>query len=488
MNTPDGAPRTGPEPHTPSSEAPAPPPVRKGQTLELDIENLAFGGKALARVGGFVVFVENALPGDRVAATVFRKRRSYAEARTDRVLTPSPTRVEPRCEHVPTCGGCRFQDLEYAEQLRHKERQIEECLEHLGRLRVAPRPTVPAPRLFHYRNKMEYSFARDASGQLTLGLHVRGFFDRTFDLVRCHIATPVSSEIVAFLRDAARRASLTAYDTRTHQGLLRYLTIREGIRTGQVMVNLVASEDHPFFQGLAADLTRAFPSIATVVLNTTRRRAQVATGEEERVLVGRGTIEDVLGGITFEISPNSFFQTNTEQAEQLLALALEGLALSGTERVLDVYSGTGTFTLPIARAAAEAIGIESSAIAVRDAERNAARNGIGNARFVTGEAVLVLRDRFGLGTHAQEGSSDRPKIDAVLVDPPRAGLHPGVIQRLNQLGAPRIVYVSCNPSTLGRDLALFCQSRYRVDWVRGVDMFPHTPHIECVAVLRLAEA
>ena len=488
MNAPDGAQRTAPETHTPSSAAPAPAPVRKGQTLELDIENLAFGGKALARVDGFVVFVENALPGDRVAATVFRKRRSYAEARTDRVLTLSPARVEPRCEHVPTCGGCRFQDLEYAEQLRHKERQIEECLEHLGRLRVAPRPAVPAPRLFHYRNKMEYSFARDPSGQLTLGLHVRGFFDRTFDLVRCHIATPVSSEIVAFVRDAARRAPLTAYDTRTHQGLLRYLTIREGIRTGQVMVNLVASEDHPFFRVLAADLTRAFPSIATVVLNTTRRRAQVATGEEERVLVGVGTIEDVLGGITFEISPNSFFQTNTEQAEQLLAVALEGLALDGADRVLDVYSGTGTFTLPIARAAAEVIGIESSAVAVRDAERNAARNGIGNARFVTGEAVEVLRDRFGLGTRAHEGASDRPEIDAVLVDPPRAGLHPGVIQRLNQLGAPRLVYVSCNPSTLGRDLALFCQARYRLDWVRGVDMFPHTPHIECVAVLRLAEA
>ena len=465
--------------------APAAAPVKKGQTLELDIENLAFGGKALAKVDGFVVFVENALPGDRVLATVFKKRRSYAEARAERILTPAPARVEPRCEHVPTCGGCRFQDLDYAEQLRHKERQIEECLAHLGGLRVEPRPVVPAPKLFHYRNKMEYSFARDREGRLTLGLHVRGFFDRTFDLVRCHIATPVSSEIVAFVRDQARRAGLSAYDTRTHHGLLRYLTVREGIRTGQVMVNVVASEGHPFFETLAADLPRAFPSVATVVLNTTRRRAQVATGEEERVLLGKGTIEDVLGGITFEISPNSFFQTNTEQAERLLALALEGLALTGGERVLDVYSGTGTFTLPIARAAALAVGIESSAVAVKDAERNAARNGIANARFITSEAVEALRDRFPLEARAP---GEGPEIDAVLVDPPRAGLHPGVIQRLVHLGAPRLVYVSCNPSTLGRDLALFCESRYRIDWVEGVDMFPHTPHIECVAVLRRVEA
>src|SRR5690349_12631019 len=204
-------PRTGP---------PTAAPVKKGQSLELEVENLAFGGKALAKIDGFVVFVENVLPGDRVQATVFKKRRSYAEARAERILRPSPARIAPRCEHVPTCGGCRFQDLDYAEQLRHKERQIEECLEHLGRLRVAPSPIVPAPKLFHYRNKMEYSFARDSGGRLTLGLHVRGFFDRTFDLARCHIATPISSEIVAFVREAARRASLAAYDTRSHHGLL----------------------------------------------------------------------------------------------------------------------------------------------------------------------------------------------------------------------------------------------------------------------------
>ena len=464
-----------------SAENQAPP--RRGQTLDLTISDLAFGGKALAKIGGFVIFVENALPGDRVLATVYRKRRQYAEARAVEILAPSPSRVPARCGHVPICGGCRFQDFDYQEQLRHKVRQVEACLAHLGRLRAPSRPILPATNLFHYRNKMEYSFGKDGD-RLTLGLHRRGLFDRPFDLERCHIATPISSEIVAFVRDFAQREALPPYDLRRHTGLLRFLVVREGIRTGQVMVNIVASEAHPALERLAAGLRGAFPSVASVVLNLTRRKAQVALGEEERLLEGQPTILERFGGLTFEISSNSFFQTNTEQAERLLDSALEALALTGTERVLDVYSGTGTFTLPIAIRSAEAIGIESSEIAVRDAERNAERNGITNARFWRGEAMEVLRDRLDWGGRDALGSPGHPEIHAVLVDPPRAGLHPGVVGRLIQLGAPRLVYISCNPSTLGRDLALLCESRFALEWIQPVDMFPHTPHIECVAALR----
>ena len=458
--------------------------LKRGQTLELSVTDLAFGGKALAKVQGFVVFVENALPGDRVLATIYRKRKQYAEARVEKVLQPSPFRVPPTCSHVPVCGGCRFQDFDYEEQLRHKERQVEGCLEHLGRIRVSPRPVLRAPKLLHYRNKMEYSFGRDEQGQLTLGLHRRGFFDRPFDLTRCYIATPVSSEIVTFTRDFARRENLTPYDLRRHVGLLRFLAVREGVRTGEVMVNIVASEPHPVFERLAAGLTEAFPAIKSVVLNLTRRLAQVAIGEEERLLAGKPTILERLGGLTFEISSNSFFQTNTEQAERLLESALEALALTGSERVLDVYAGTGTFTLPIAKRAAEAIGIESSDTAVRDAERNAARNGITNAGFWKGEALEVMRDRLGLGERAPAQPPERQDFHAVLVDPPRAGLHAGVLNSMVRLGAPRVVYISCNPGTLGRDLGLLCESRYAIDWIQPVDMFPHTPHIECVTALR----
>lgn len=468
--------------HSEETAAPA-AGIRRGAQIEVEVEDLAFGGRALARVEGLVVFIEGALPGDRVLATVYRRKRQYAEARAERILRPAATRVEARCSHVAICGGCRTQDLDYAEQLRHKERQVEECLAHLGRVRTTARPIIPAPSIFHYRNKMEYSFGSDPDGTLTLGLHRRGFFDRTFDLERCHIATPISSEIVAATRAWARREALPPYDTRRNSGLLRYLAVREGIRTGQVMVNLVATERRPVFEALAQELHACFPAIASIVLNLTRRKAQIAVGEEEHVLYGKPTIEEGLGGLTFEISSNSFFQTNTEQGERLLETALEGLALTGAERVLDVYSGTGTFTLPIAGRAREAIGIESSEAAVRDAQRNAARNGISNARFYNEDAMESLRDRFGLGMRGPGVPFDRPEIDAVLVDPPRAGLHAGVVSRLIQLGARRLVYVSCNPSTLGRDLALLCESRYRLEWVRPVDMFPHTPHIECVAAL-----
>ena len=296
-------------PPTPSSPR-SPADIRRGQTLELEIQDLAFGGRSLTRVDGYVIFVDNALPGDRVVATVFRKRRRYAEARADRVLAPATTRVPARCEHASICGGCRFQELEYAEQLRHKERQVAECLAHLGGVHVEPRPAIPAKEHFHYLNKMEYSFGRDSEGRVTLGLHRRGYFDRPFNLGRCHIATPISSEIVTFVREVARRDGLSSYDTRRHEGLLRFLVIRQGIRTGHVMVNLVVTEGHPAFERLAADLRRAFPSVTSVVLNITRRRAQIAIGEEELVLAGSATILETLGGLTFEISSNSFFQTS----------------------------------------------------------------------------------------------------------------------------------------------------------------------------------
>ena len=479
-STPNAAP---PSAETKTHGGPSP---KRGDSFEAEVLDLAFGGRALARLNGLVVFVDGALPGDRVLATVYRRRRQYAEAKTERILDRSPERVPAPCSHVGICGGCRFQDLDYTAQLRHKQRQVEECLAHLGRIRVEARPVLPAPRLFHYRNKMEYSFGADPQGALTLGLHLRGSYRQSFDLERCHIAAPVSSEIVAFVREFAIRRKLSPYNLRQHSGLLRFLAVREGVRTGQVMVNIVASEFHPEFELLAADLTSRFPQVASVVLNITRRKAQVAQGEEERVLAGRATILERLGGLTFEISSNSFFQTNTEQAERLLEIVLQGLALTGIERVLDIYAGTGTFTLPVARHAAEAIGIESSEIAVRDAERNAERNSIPNARFLQGEAMELMRDRLGLGLgpRLRPAPLERPEIHAVIVDPPRAGLHPGVTSRLIHLGAPRIVYVSCNPSTLARDLALLCESRYALDWVQPVDMFPHTPHIECVAALR----
>lgn len=465
---------SGPAKGSRPQNSPPARPFKKGETVELSVEDLAFGGRGIARVEGFVLFVEGALPGDRVRAVVTKRKPHYAEARAHEIVSRSPHRVAPSCAHVGVCGGCRFQDLAYPEQLRHKESQVAECLKHLGGLDATMRPILPAERTFGYRNKMEYSFGRDRDGALTLGLHRRGFFDRPFDLERCWIASETSSAIAAFVREKARAAGLTPYDARRHEGLLRFLVVREGARTGQIMVNLVASEEFAEAADWAAAIRGRFPAVRSVLLNTTRRLSQVATGDVERVLAGSDRIEETLGGLTYEISSASFFQTNTDQAERLLDTALEGLALSGGERVLDLYSGTGAFSLPIARRAREVVGIESNEAAVRDAERNASRNGIANAQFIPGEAERM--DLHAIGA------------DAVLVDPPRVGLHANVVKRLVALGAPRLVYVSCNPSTLGRDLALLCEERYRLEWVRPVDMFPHTAHIESVAALARADA
>ena len=456
-------------PAGPAAPKGAPPrPFKKGETVDVRVDDLAFGGRGITRVDGFVLFVDGALPGDRVSALVTKRKPHYGEARAVSILEPSPLRVAPSCVHTDVCGGCRFQDLSYEEQLRHKERQVDDCLKHLGRLDAAMRPIVPAARTFGYRNKMEYSFGRDTDGRVTLGLHRRGFFDRPFDLERCWIASETSSALVGFVREKANAAGLTPYNTRRREGLLRFLVVREGTHTGQVMVNLVATEEHPVFETWAAEIRERFPAVRSVLLNTTRRLSSVASGDVERVLAGADRIEETLAGLTFEISSASFFQTNTEQAERLLETALEGLGLQGHERVLDLYSGTGTFTLPIARRAREVVGVESNEAAVRDAERNAARNDITNARFIAGEAERIDLESLG--------------ADAVVVDPPRVGLHAHAVKRLLALAAPRLVYVSCNPSTLGRDLALLAE-RYHLEWVRPVDMFPHTAHIESVAAL-----
>src|SRR5580765_3882038 len=273
-------------------EPPPPParPFKKGETVELLVDDLAFGGRGITRVDGFVLFIDGALPGDRVAARVTKRKAHYAEARAETILVPSPLRVAPRCTHVGVCGGCRFQDLAYAEQLRHKESQVVDCLKHLGGLDATLRTIVPAERTFGYRNKMEYSFGRDPEGRLTLGLHRRGLFDRPFDLERCHIASETSSALVAFVRDRASASGLSAYDTRRREGLLRFLVVREGTRTGQVMVNLVASEEHPHFERWAVEIRARFPTVRSVLLNTTRRLSQVASGDVERVLAGSDRI------------------------------------------------------------------------------------------------------------------------------------------------------------------------------------------------------
>ncbi len=452
--------------------------------LTLAVEDVALGGKALARHEGRVVFVDRGLPGDRVSARLTKVKRTFAEARLESVESPGPQRVPARCAHVDRCGGCRLQEMPYEAQCALKERQVAEALRHLGGIAEPPvRPLVPAPDPWHYRNKMEFSFMQDAQGDPVLGLHERGTFDKVFEVHECHLPSPLVVAIVRLTQRFAREHRWRAYHPSRHDGVARFLMIRHLPLTAECAVHLIAVADR--LDGLAewaAAVAALSPEVKTVTLGLNGSRANVAVMEEEVVLHGTGAIVERLHGLEFEVVGNAFLQTNSAQAERLYAAALEAARLEGGETVLDVYCGAGTLTLLFARAAARAVGVESVPDAVERARRNAVRNGLAGTRFECGEARQVLRE-WAKGQ--REGAV---KPDLVVVDPPRAGLHPRVVFRVAELRPRRIVYVSCNPATLARDLKDFAANGYRLAEVTPFDMFPHTPHIECVARLEPAPA
>jgi len=455
--------------------------MKVNDLLSLTVTDVALGGKALARHEGRVVFLDRGLPGDLVEARVTRVRRNFAEAGLDVLVGGSSERVSAPCPHVERCGGCRFQDLDYGAQCRLKERQLRETLIHLGGVADPPvRPLTPAPDIYHYRNKMEFSFHPAADGGPVLGLHERGTFDRVFALETCLLPSPLTVEIVRLTQRVAAERRWTAYHPRRHEGVVRYLTVRHLPATDQCAVHLVAaSQEIPGLTEWADAVARLSPAVRSVTLRVNRSRANVAFGEDERLLRGEAVIVERLLGLEFEVSANAFLQTNSRQAEALYAATLKAAGVRGGETVLDLYCGTGTLTLLLARAAGQGTvaGVESAPEAVERAVHNAERNGISNARFIAGEARRVLRE----WARGERGGAVRPEI--VVVDPPRAGLHPRVVARVAELEPRRVVYVSCNPATLARDAKDFAALGFSLIEVRPFDMFPHTPHIECVARL-----
>jgi len=448
-------------------------PLRKGEIVSLKIEDLAFGGPGVARHDGYVVMVRGALPGDTVRAEVEKVRKSYAEALAVEIVAPSEHRIAPACSHFGVCGGCRWQDLDYPQQIAYKKRQVFESLKRIGRFENPEiHDPLPSPEVFFYRNKMEFSFGRAPGGDLTLGLHPAESYEDVFDLRKCHLQSELSNQIIECVREECRRRALQPYDVRTHQGFLRYLTIREGKLTGEVMVNLVTAEgDEPTLAPIAEAVAAQFPAVVSFIRSVNSRRATVAVGEREEVLHGRSCITERIGGMTFEITASSFFQTNSRQAERLYATVMEAADLRPDDRVLDLYSGTGTITILASRHASEVRGVESQPDSVRNAERNAALNGTRNCFFIRADVRKALA--------AIQGDHRPPSV--IMVNPPRAGLNKSVIHHMLRLRPRRIVYVSCNPTTLARDLGIICERDNTLAWVRPVDMFPHTFHVECVA-------
>jgi 23S rRNA (uracil1939-C5)-methyltransferase len=448
-------------------------PVARDQEVELSVESLAFGGNGVARLNGFVVFVRRGLPGDRVRARVTKVQRRHAEALAVEVLEPSALRVEAPCAHYPACGGCRFQDLDYAAQLESKAHQVRDALVRIGGVGDPPlEGIVPAESIFHYRNKLEYSFTSTPAGP-SLGFHRAGRWDEVLDIDQCWLTTELGNAVRHAVRDWAREAGLQAYDQAEGTGYLRHLVYREGRKTGQVLVELVTAPGglHDA-DGLVAALRR-FPEVRSIHHAVNDTPAEV-TNLPTTLLWGEEAIEEELLGLRLRLRPTAFLQTNTAMAERLYELAVEFAGLTGDETVWDLYCGIGSIGLAMARRALTVWGVDISEESVACAIENAELNGIPNAAFYAGDvgaAVEELRDRSGAP-------------DVVVVDPPRAGLSGKAVRRLGRIGAQRIVYVSCNPTTLAGNV-----KQLRSDWgyelirARPVDMFPHTPHVETVAVL-----
>ena len=448
-------------------------PVRKGEELDLHIDSLAYGGSGVSRHDGFVVFVRGGVPGDDVRARVTKVKRGFAEGLATEIVTPSPSRVAAPCRHFGVCGGCRFQDLDYAVQVAEKERQVRDALVRIGRFEDPPlEPIVPAASQFGYRNKLEYSFATTDDG-VDLGFHRAGRWDEVIGIEECLLTTDVGNAIRLAVRDWAREEQLEAYDQASGRGYLRHLVVREGRNTGQALVVLVTAPGERFEAGYLVDVLRRFPEVRSVhwaINDTPAEQTNLPT----KLLWGDEAIEEEILGLRFRVRPSAFLQTNTEMAARLYELAREYAGLTGSENVYDLYCGTGTIGLALAADAKAVWGLEISEEAVACAIENAELNAIANAKFFAGN----------VGQTVEELREEAGEPDVVVVDPPRAGLAGKALRRTGALAAPRIVYVSCNPTTLASDLqVLRDEYGYELQRCRSVDMFPHTPHVESVSLL-----
>jgi 23S rRNA (uracil1939-C5)-methyltransferase len=448
-------------------------PVQRDQELELDVESLAYGGNGVARLNGYVVFVRRGLPGDRVRARVTKVKRNHAEALATEVVVPGPARVDAPCAHYPACGGCRFQDLAYEVQVEQKQRQVLDSLKRLGGIAEPPlEEIVPAESVFHYRNKLEYSFTTTPAGA-ALGFHKAGRWDEVLEIEHCWLTTDLGNAIRNRVRDWAREERLEAYSQSEGTGYLRHLVVREGRNTGQALVLLVTAAGEKFERERLVEVLREFPEVRSIQWAVNDTPAEV-TNLPSTLLWGDDAIEERLLGLRFRVRPNAFLQTNTAMAERLYSLAIEFAGLTGGETVYDLYCGIGSIGLSMASKALTVWGVEVEEESVACALENADLNGITNAAFFAGEvgrSLEELRERAG-------------EPDVVVVDPPRAGLAGKALKRVGETGAPRIVYVSCNPTTLASDVkTLRAEYGYGLRRVRPVDMFPHTPHVECVSLL-----
>jgi len=464
--------------------------IKKGTIAEVTIDSAAFEGKGFGKLEERACFVKNTAPGDLAKVRIIKKRRGYFEAQLVELLEKGPERVEPVCKHAAMCGGCTWQHVSYQEQLRFKRQHVEDHIHRIGGLReVIPMPTLAAPHQLHYRNKMEYSFgdrrwytreeidggAEFLDNDVAAGMHAPGRFDRILNLDECFLQIPVSYEIMDFVRTYALENNISPFNPVKREGFLRNVMIRNGYYTHDLMVNLVTFHDNmDVMEPLRDALLERFPQITTVVNNVNDTPSPSSEGRYAHVLHGPGYITEKIGANTFQIDANTFFQTNTLQAERLYQATRDFAGLKSDDLVFDLYCGVGSLTLFVADAVKQVVGIELSPVSVSKARKNAEHNKVNNCSFEIGDMKDIFTDTF---------ITKYGKPDVIITDPPRAGMHPDVVQTLIELAVDRLVYVSCNSATMARDLAELSKV-YDIEQVQPVDMFPQTYHIETVASLR----
>lgn len=468
--------------------------TRKKKPLPLlenvTITDVAAEGKSIARVDDMVVFVPFAVPGDVADLQVTRKKHHYCEAEVARFIRKSDVRTEPVCEHFGVCGGCKWQMLPYEEQLKAKQKQVQDQLSRIGKMALPePRPILGSAKQYEYRNKLEFGCSNKrwltrgqvASGEVfndmnAIGFHITGAFDKILPIERCWLMDGLHNDIRNAIRDYAKAAGMSFFDIKGQRGLLRDIMIRNS-NTGEWMVlvqfHYDEEGDHERAMGLMRHIAEAFPQITSLLYVDNQKCNDTFNDLNLTVYKGANHIYETMEGLRFKVGAKSFYQTNTEQANVLYSVAREFAQLSGSELVYDLYTGTGTIANFVARRARQVIGIEYVPEAIEDAKTNSEINGIGNTLFYAGDMKDILNDDF----IARHGSPD-----VIITDPPRAGMHPDVVATLLRTAPRRIVYVSCNPATQARDLALL-DTEYAVKAVQPVDMFPHTPHVENVVAL-----
>ena len=447
-------------------------PVRRGQVYEIRIERLGTSGEGVGRYENFTVFIPQALPNERVLTVIEEVKKTYARGRIQKILQESPARVTPLCEIYDECGGCQLQHLSYEEQLHAKRAQVVDALTHIGKLpQILVNETLRADDPWNYRNKMQFPIGLH-KGRLVVGCFAQGSH-RIINTENCHIQRSANNELANTVREVAEKLHIPVYNEDTHKGILRHIVGRVGRRGELMAVIVTATKQLPRAKDFVRLLRERLPHLVSVHQNIQTYRNNVIMGRDTELLWGRPTILDTLGRLNFHISPRSFFQVNTRQAERLYEQALTYADLHGTETVIDAYCGTGTITLFLAQKARKVYGIEIVQPAILDARKNARDNHVKNAEVIVGDATAVMPALYKQGI--------RP--DVVVVDPPRAGCTETVLRSFANMKPQRIVYVSCNPATLARDLAILKDLGYITQEVQPVDLFPQTSHVENVALL-----